>query len=378
MIKIKNSIEIGNFIKERLEQLSMRRSDLAEELAKAKGADNYTKDQLRDLVYKWINGKRTPGIDYIYYLSKILKVSIEEMLVAGDICEKYECRPFTLYAIAKSNNFDQLDEVMSMHNPDGSIVGKNYDEYDKTILDYVVEFENIEMIKYMIKKEYLQFQPFGSHITTMINLGGQCSYLEMTNKIMMLAIKYDDVELFSAIVTRETPLWRTESLVDNDIYVKTEYQEGFELNASILESILCKKEIFNYLTQPYIATIESWASLNSGIFYGDRHNRNNSINDKLSKIYRLPVAFNLLLDTSLNSDSDRSKELIAIMKKHNSSVKNELKQFYDDNDIYSNKFGNYKYGRFGSLSMIGKIQKTTFDGIKDRNIKEELKEYLGE
>ena len=166
MIKIKNSTEIGNFIKERLEQLNMKRSDLAEELAKAKGQDVYTKDQLRDLVYKWVNGQRTPGIDYIYYLSKILEVSIEEMLVAGEVCEKYESRPFTLYAIAKSNNFEQLDEVMKTPTLDGSIVGINYDEYDKTILDYAVEFENIEMIKYMIKKEYLQFQTyyFHSHI----------------------------------------------------------------------------------------------------------------------------------------------------------------------------------------------------------------------
>ena len=147
MIKIKDSIEIGHFIKERLEQLGMKRSDLAEELAKAKGSNNYTKEQLRDLVYKWINGKRTPGIDYIYYLSKILKVSIEEILVAGEICEKYENRPYTLYAIAKSNNFEQLDEIMRAQTPDGSIVGINYDEYDKTILDYVVEFENVEMIK---------------------------------------------------------------------------------------------------------------------------------------------------------------------------------------------------------------------------------------
>lgn len=377
MIKIKDSTEIGNFIKERLEQLNMRRSDLAEELAKAKGEELYSKDQLRDLVYKWINGKRTPGIDYIYYLSKILKVSIEEILVAGNTCEKYESRPFTLYAVAKSNNCEQLDEIMKTQTPDGSIVGINYDEYDKTILDYVVEFENIEMIKYMIKKEYLKFNSYGSHITTTINIGGQCSFLEMTNKIIMLAIKYDDVELFSAIVTRETPLWRTKPLVDNDIYVRTEYQDGFELHPDILDSILCKEEILKYLTQPYIPTLENWERLNLGITYGDRHNRNYCINDNLSRIYRLPVAFNLLLDTTLNNNNDKSKKLIEIMKKHNSSVKSELKLFYDDDELYCNKFGNYKNHR-GSLSILGTIQKTTFDKIKEQNTKNELQKFVGE
>ena len=326
MIEIKSSSEIGNFIKERLEQLNMKSSNLAEELAKAKGK-NYTKDNLRDLVYKWVNGQRTPGIDYIYYLSKILKVSIEEMLVAGEVCERYESRPFTLYAIAKSNNFEQLDEIMKTPTSDGSIVGINYDEYDKTILDYAVEFENIEMIKYMIEKEYLQFQTYGSHITTTIRIGGQCSYLEMTNKIIMLAIKYDDVELFSSIIARETPIWRTEPLVDGDIYVKTEYQDGFELSLDAIDSILCKDKIYSYLTQPYIATLENWEKINNGISYGDKHNRENSINESLSKIYRLPVAFNLLLDTALNNNSDKLNKLIELLKRHNATVENELSHF---------------------------------------------------
>ena len=373
MIKMKDSNEIGIFIKERLKQLNMKSSVLAEELAKAKG-ENYTKDQLRDLVYKWVNGQRTPGIDYIYYLSKILKVSIEEMLVAGEVCEKYESRPFTLYAIAKSNNFEQLDEVMKTPTPDGSIVGVNYDEYDKTILDYAVEFENIEMIKYMIKKEYLQFQTYGSHITTTIRIGGQCSYIEMANKIIMLAIKYDDVELFSSIISRETPIWRTEPLIDGDIYVRTEYQDGFELSPNTIDNILYKEKILNYLAQPYIATLDNWKKLNVGIIY----NRDNSINENLSNIYRLPFAFNLLLDTALISNNDKAKELIEIVKRHNYSVENELKRFYDKEELKSDKFGNYKNGRLGSLSMIGKIQKTTYDRIKDQNIKKELKEYIGE
>jgi hypothetical protein len=199
----------------------------------------------------------------------------------------------------------------------------------------------------------------------------------MTNKIIMLAIKYDDVELFSAIVTRETPLWRTKPLVDNDIYVRTEYQDGLELHPDILDSILCKEEILKYLTQPYIPTLENWERLNLGITYGDRHNKNYCINDNLSKIYRLPVAFNLLLDTTLNNNNDKSKKLIEIMKKHNSSVKSELKLFYDDDELYCNKFGNYKNHR-GSLSILGTIQKTTFDKIKEQNTKNELQKFVGE
>ena len=85
-----------------------------------------------------------------------------------------------------------------------------------------------------------------------------------------------------------------------------------------------------------------------------------------------------MLDTALNNNSDKLKELIETMKRHNVSVENELKHFYDKDELNIDKFGNYKNGRFGSLSMIGKIQKTTYDRIKDQNIKKELKEYIGE
>lgn len=376
MVKMKDSVEIGQFIRNKIKERNMKPIELAEKLANEKDGKYYTKNDLRDLVYKWLNGKRTPGIEYVYYLSKILEVSIEELLVAGEVCEKYENRPFTLYAIAKSGNKEQLDEVMNNATPDGTIIGRNYDEYDKTILDYAVEFENIELINYMVEKGYLWFCDNASYINTKIRIGGQCTYPEMAIKILELAIKFDNVELFSKIIRQETPLWRKVS-DKNDIYCKSEYHIGFDLDNQILIKILQTKNIFNYICKPYYASLESWNHLNLGIPYG---RRGDNLNEKLSKIQRLPNAFNILLDTALRISSDKVSTMVDVMKKHNAIVKNELSKFYNEKEWQINSYGDCQTGRWnmGSLSMVGRVQKSTYDNLKDADLKREVKQYVGE
>ena len=382
MVKMKDSVEIGQFIRNKIKERNMKPIELAEKLANEKDGKYYTKNDLRDLVYKWLNGKRTPGIEYVYYLSKILEVSIEELLVAGEVCEKYENRPFTLYAIAKSGNLEQLDEIMKIEAPDGTIIGRNNDEYDKTILDYAVEFENIKMIKYMIEKKYVNFQDYGAHISTVIQIGNQCTYTELTEKILNLAIKYDDAELFSQMINKETKLRRKGS-DNNDIYCKVDYYGPyFDLDESVLINILKTKNIFNYLSTPYLcSSLEVWNSkLNYGFPYVSFYDRKTIINDKVAKIQRLPMAFNILLDTALRNDSEKIVAMINVIKRHNSIVENELEQLFDIKELRIDEFGNYRTRGYncGSLSNVGRVQKRTFDLITDKELKEELKQYVGE
>ena len=145
MAIMKSKDEIGVYIKDRLKQIGLSQSDLAGKIAELKG-DGYDKNSLKDNVSKWIRGARYPGTEYIYYLAQVLRVSIEEILVAGEVCDKYDDRPFTLYAIAKSGNRDAVDTVMAMQDEYGSCVGTNYDEYDKTLLDYIIQFENLDLL----------------------------------------------------------------------------------------------------------------------------------------------------------------------------------------------------------------------------------------
>jgi hypothetical protein len=264
---------------------------------------------------------------------------------------------------------------MGLQTPDGTCVGENHDEYDKTILDYVVEFENIKMLKYMFEKKYVNVMPYGSYINTRICIGNHCSFNDMFIKIIKLAVKYDDLELFSQIVSREVPLWK---VADNEkaLYARKEYQDGFELDEELLTDILNTKNIFNYLVSPYNISSDSWNFLNRGIFYGDKNSKEH-INNSLMNIQRLPNAFNLLMDIAINTENMSKIQIMSeIAQEHKIVVDRALSQFYDKTEITVDAFGNVKNGRWGSLSMVAVVQKELFDTIDNDKLKELTKDYV--
>ncbi|MBR2467486.1 MAG: helix-turn-helix transcriptional regulator [Clostridia bacterium] len=352
MVQMKNSGEIGVFIKSRMNLLGLKAIQVAEELANAKGRDNYNKNQLRDLVYKWINGERTPGIDYVYYLSKILKVSIEELLVAGEVCEKYENRPYTLYAVAKSGNIEQLEKIMNTYTPDGTCVGENYDEYDKTILDYIIEFENVDLLHYLIDNNYMHFD-FNQVITT-IRIGGQCSFADMYEKLVRLAIKYDDLKLFKKLLCRIVPIFRNPANQEVNCFTKTLYNRGYMLSNETILLILDTREIFKYLCSPFVANEEEWKKANQGVIYKDG-------NDAIKGIHRLSASFNNILDLAHKYNHNKLSELEKIAISHNKKTMQELSDYYPSNDYKIAEDGVVYPGRIGigCLTILGVLNGKT-------------------
>ena len=132
MTSIKAPNEVGQYIKEKIDKMALTQSELADRMANL--MDGYTKDQLKDNISKWINQDRYPGTQFIYFLSLALEVSMEEIMVAGEVTNKYEDRPVTLYSAAKSKDIILIDKLIK--NEEMMI---NYDEYDKTLLDYLIE-----------------------------------------------------------------------------------------------------------------------------------------------------------------------------------------------------------------------------------------------
>lgn len=324
MATMKTKEEIGKFIKERIGCLKLRQSDLAAKIALLKG-DGYSKDAIKDNVSKWIRGERYPGTEYIYYLSQVLELSVEEILVAGDVCDKYDNRPFSLYAVARSGNIDVMEELMNTYTPDGSCIGTNYDEYDKTILDYIIEFERIDLLKFLINKGYLSF--FETQINTVIRIGGQCSYEEMFKKIISLAIKYDEVDVFKHAIKRTKPIIVEEN---NEISTAT-YRTGYVFSKKDVEQILDSKLILEYLVQPFVTSEEEWKELNPGIIYikpGTREELN-----EIKGIEVLSLSFNVLLDLAKSKEHSKLNNLLDIAREHNIKIKQYLEKFYS-NDEY--------------------------------------------
>lgn len=362
MAIMKSKDEIGVYIKDRLKQIGLSQSDLAGKIAELKG-DGYDKNSLKDNVSKWIRGARYPGTEYIYYLAQVLKVSVEEILVAGEVCDKYDTRPFTLYAIAKSGNRDAVDTVMAMQDEYGSCVGTNYDEYDKTLLDYIIQFENLDLLHYLIEKEYVSF--FENQIMTTIRLGN--TYSDVFRQIVSLAIKYDDIFIFQKAIKRSLPiLLSKDEGFDEKLFIKNEYRAGYVIAYSDLLKILHTNKIFQYLTTPFIPTSEEWQQLNAGIIYARRGAREEQ--PVIREIETISASFNLLLNLSIAENLPIAEKLAAIGKEHNEKAKKQLAGIYSMND--------YKIGSEGNVSVnyyIGSL--TVFAGVIEKYYDE--KKYQG-
>ena len=86
--------------------------------------------------------------------TRLLDVSCEEILSAGKVRSHNE-NHITNYILATSH--DERIWQSYINNEAEFIL--NPDEYDKTIIDYAFEYGNYELLKYLVKKNYIWFVP---------------------------------------------------------------------------------------------------------------------------------------------------------------------------------------------------------------------------
>lgn len=358
-MRMKSKLEIGQYLLSKIQEKGMSQSDLARLIAETRG-DGFDKNSVKDNVSKWIRGERYPGTEYIYYLAQVLEVSIEEILVAGEVCNKYEDRPFTLYAVAKSGNRAAVDKIMSLYTDEnsGCCVGTNYDEYDKTFLDYIIQFENLDLLHYLIEQGRLSF--YDSQISTDIRLGN--SYSDTFKQIVEFAVKYDDLKLFSKAVKRTRPILlnKSEKIDESALFTLGEYRAGYQLSKEIIIKILGTKDILNYLITPFVPSVEEWRQLNAGIEYIKPRTREERI--EVKSFQTISQSFNLLMNIALQENHSSVQKIISIAKNHNGIAQNQLATIYSINDWKVGSEGNVTVGRYeiGSLTVLAGISSSLY------------------
>lgn len=339
MSRIKTQEEVAKFIKEKMNDKGIKKSiDLARAVSICKyghemGSRPDNIDAIKYSVSKWLQWEnkdksRFPGTEYIFYLSQVLGVTMEELLMAGDVCSKYDNRPFSLYAIAKSNSPELLESVRDNDSIDGNSILSNYDEFDKTLLHYILEFDSRELLQYMIDNGYVRFENTG--FTIYVTMWGMYFNTELYSKIVKMAIKYDDINIFRSAINRVLPLYK--DMLDEEDMLK----------------ILDTTEIFKYLTTPYVATAEEWRMVNPGITYID-----NESTEALKGVQVLPILFNNLLAVAKDSQNDKLDLLRDIAKKHNKTTMDLINRFYSRKEFEILEDGRLTSGRYGWLTVLG-------------------------
>jgi len=153
-MRLRSQEELGKFIEKRMVELGCKKNtDLAERYANAKG-ENYTKDDTKGIVGKWIDGKAYPGADNLFYLAQALEVSADELLDAEYVKnEDGDDRKFTLYSVARSDDETIWEEFLKQTSgEDMHFMYLNCDEFGKNLLDYMIEFGNFDLLEVLKKK----------------------------------------------------------------------------------------------------------------------------------------------------------------------------------------------------------------------------------
>ena len=221
MFELKSKKEIGDYLRDLIEQKFGTPSEFCRAYIEVSGSQNdETKfTNLKNRISSIVNGKKDIQLYDFPVFTKLLDVSCEEILSAGET-KTATANHLTNYQIASSHDKNLWEFCI---NSEDSIF-LNPDEYDNTILDYVFTFKNYPLLKHLVDNEYVWFveqnpgercgmsfyggtsikrRPLGNSKTMEAQLTGDDS---LRRKMIVLAIENNDVDMLDEFRAREIPL----------------------------------------------------------------------------------------------------------------------------------------------------------------------------
>ncbi len=211
--------EIGAYLRSRIGQKykSERQFCVAYLKLRDGTAENEDVQKMANKLSQILNGAKGIQIDDLPFFSFLLDVSADEIISAGKTIVPSSNR-ITNSGIACSKDKD-LWEVY-INREDKLIL--NTDEYGKTVLDYALDYENYDFLKYLMDNKYIWFvddstadHSWGFGAGTKIErrrpeLMDQLTYImrekdELRRKLVTLAIRHKDLEALQELRAREIP-----------------------------------------------------------------------------------------------------------------------------------------------------------------------------
>lgn len=359
---IKDKNEVGVYINFLLNECQWKQADLSKKLTEIEG-----RPVSRDNVSKWIAGERYPGIDHIYYLAQVFNVSIENILMAGSQRDNFDDRLFSLYAVAKSGDKKRLDQLMNLENGYGTKIGENYDEFDKTILDYLIEFKRVDLIKYMFEKGYISM--WETQTNTAIRVGNLTGMEDTFNAFVDLAIEYDDVELFQYLIKPTRPILQKKEDCELEVFQETQFRrDGYVFSKQMIEKLLKTENILNSYLRSFTLTKEEWEEWNGGIVYY-KSNKGRERCDELEHVPSVSASFNLVLNYLLLKGHCLSEEMLNFAIEHKKQAQLYLQgvkymespypyKIDGEGRVVANSYG------YGCIAYVGVVLQSVCEKLK--------------
>mgnify|MGYP003291262325 CR=1 FL=1 len=194
---------------------------------------------------KMLKGNRPLNAEYIIPLEKILGITLAKMKNP----EKYEFNidkeevPFVkgirYYAYKDEMNLYK-NELLNLLNNEGKSIIFNTDEFGKSFLDYVIEYNSINGIRFLsenfdmkLKRYHNYFDINGKNVVNPI--------FQNSLPLVRMIAKINDAELFYNIYDTYN-LFVSNKHYANDLYENDEFLKVILENDILFESLLTEKE----------------------------------------------------------------------------------------------------------------------------------------
>ena len=242
---------------------------IAKKMAEVAGKECGEKDYLeyKGYVNKWFKSDQEPGKHYLLILSKILNVSVESILEGRDIV--YGGRP-TAYSAALSGDEKVIERLFG--NEERDVWLTDTDEYGKSFVDYVIEFNNYSAFKTAIKKGYGYPMKNGK-----LEL---CDRSFNDCELAKMIIGNDDEEMFKMAFGQDYASGTSAKLVFyNHSIIRTEDMKDSILKATKIMKWLnqhgglsdIEKKAINHVDVVYPGELQPIISSVPSVFYGFNH-----------------------------------------------------------------------------------------------------------
>lgn len=318
MFEIKDNEQIGLYLKKLIKSKypSDRQFCIAYVILRdGSTKDRYDPEEVRKLTNRLsqiLKGTKAIQTYDLPLFSELLGVSCEEMLSAGAVRKPISNR-MTNYNIAFSKN--KKDWIEYVNRDD--CIASYADEFEKTVVDYALEFKNYEFLKFLMDNGYIKFYSNQPGWSQQLNFGASCSfkkreYIQYTfedelyenkilrTKLISLAIENGDDSVLENLRAREVPtqLWM-------DIYQCQNVKFDEYYDEEFIDVILNSKDkVFRYFIEEYQMT-------------GERPN--------LQFTWLYPF-FNKLIERAIETKNSRLRILLETAIKHNKDAFEDLKK----------------------------------------------------
>ena len=268
MFKIKTNEEIGEYLKELIEERYGKTRRFCKAYLKLEGRP-VDDDEIRKMANRMsqiINGSKAIQTYDLPIFTELLDVTCEQILSAGEYCVPKNHRT-TNYSIAFSKSKKEWDEYIKRE--DKLIL--NPDEYDKTVIDYAIEAGNYKFIKYLMDKEYIWFvsnehnnrffyktfgagtsierRELGFHDMLQYKLDSEDN---LRMGIIALAVANNDFKTLEMLKAREIPMFY--NIVQYSNWRHLDSENVYEPSRLVKIIADASDEIIEYFTTPFEVT----------------------------------------------------------------------------------------------------------------------------